>query len=47
MKVLVDKVLQYFVDNPQSDYMPVLPAGKANPGTEIVLTRLSTFVPHP
>ena len=44
--VLVEEVLQYFVDNPQADYMPALPAGQAHPGTETVYVRMSTFVPH-
>jgi hypothetical protein len=46
MPVLVEEVLQYFVDNPQADFMPVLPVGKAHPGTETVFVRMSTFVPH-
>ena len=44
--VLVEEVLEYFVDNPQADFMPVLPAGQAHPGTETVFVRLCTFVPH-
>ena len=44
--VLVEEVLQYFVDNPQADFMPVFPAGQAHPGTETVFVRMSTFVPH-
>ena len=44
--VLVEEVLQYFVDNPQADFMPVLPVGQAHPGTETVFVRMSTFVPH-
>ena len=44
--VLVEEVLQYFVDNPQADFMPVLQAGQAHPGTETVFVRMSTFVPH-
>jgi hypothetical protein len=46
MPVLVQEVLQYFVDFPQVDYMPVLLAGQAHPGTETVFVRMSTFVPH-
>ena len=44
--VLAEEVLQYFVDNPQEDYMPVLLAGQAYPGTETVFVKLCTFVPH-
>jgi hypothetical protein len=45
--VLAEEVLQYFVDkNPQADYMPVLPAEQAHPGTETVFVKMSTFVPH-
>ena len=44
--VNVEKVLQYFDNNPQSDYMPALPAGQVHPGTETVFVRMSTFVPH-
>jgi hypothetical protein len=40
------KLKRYFVDNPQADFMPVLPAGQAHPGTETVFVRMSTFVPH-
>ena len=46
MPVKVEEVLQYFDNNPQSDYMPVLPAGQVYSGTETVLVRMSTFVPH-
>ena len=46
MLVLVEEVLQYFVDNPQAEFMPVLPAGQAHPGTETVFVSMSTFVPH-
>jgi hypothetical protein len=34
--VLAEVLLQYFVDNPQADYMTVLPAGQAYLGTETV-----------
>jgi hypothetical protein len=44
--VLAEEVPQYFIDNPQSDYMPVLTAGQANPGAETVFVRLCIFVPH-
>jgi hypothetical protein len=44
--VLVEEILQYFVDNPQADFMHVLPAGQAHPETETVFVRMSTFVPH-
>ena len=44
--VLVEEVLQYFVDNPQADFMPALLVGQAHPGTETVFVRMSTFVPH-
>jgi hypothetical protein len=44
--VEVEEVLQYFDNNPQADYMPSLPAGQVHPGTETVLVRMSTFVPH-
>ena len=46
MPALVEEALQYFVDNPQSDYVHVLPAGQAHSGTETVFVRMSTFVPH-
>ena len=46
MLVLVEEVLQYFVDNPQADFMPVPPVGLVHPGTETVFVRMSTFVPH-
>ena len=42
----VEEVLLYFDNNPQSDYMPALPAGQVHPGTETVSVRMSTFVPH-
>ena len=44
--VNVEEVLQYLDNNPQLDYMPALPAGQVHPGTETVLVRMSTFVPH-
>ena len=44
--VNVDEALQYFDNNPQSDYMPALTAGQVHPGTETVFVRMSTFVPH-
>ena len=44
--VEVEEVLQYFDNNPQSDYMPVLLAGQVHPGTETAFVRMSTFVPH-
>jgi hypothetical protein len=44
--VKVEEVLQYFDNNPQSDYLPALLAGQVHPGTETVLVRMSTFVPH-
>ena len=44
--VEVEDVLQYFDNNPQSDYMPALAAGQVHPGTETVFIRMSTFVPH-
>ena len=44
--VNVEEVLQYFVNNPQLDYMADLLTGQVHPGTETVLVRMSTFVPH-
>ena len=44
--VKVEEVLQYFDNKPQSDYLPALLAGQVHPGTETVLLRMSTFVPH-
>jgi hypothetical protein len=44
--VLVEEVLQYFMDNPHADTMPVFLTGQAHSGTEAVFIRLSTFVPH-
>ena len=44
--VNVEEVLQYFDNNPQSDYMPALSAGQVHPRTETVFVRMSTFVPH-
>ena len=41
-----EDLLQYFDNNPQSDYMPALAAGQVHPGTETVFVRMSTFVPH-
>ena len=46
MPVNVEEVLQYFDNNPQSDYMPALPAGQVHPGTETLSVRMSIFVPH-
>ena len=44
--VLVEEVLQYFMDNPNADTMPVFLTEQAHSGTETVFIRLSTFVPH-
>ena len=44
--VKVEEVLQYFDNDPQSDYMPALPAAQVHPRTETVLVRMSTFVSH-
>ena len=44
--VKVEEVLQYFDNNPLSDYLPALLAGQAHAGTETVFVRMSTFVPH-
>ena len=44
--VLVEEVLQYFIDNPQVDSMPMLPTTQATPRTETVSVKLCTFVKH-
>ena len=44
--VEVEEVLQYFDNNPQSDYMPAPPAGLVHPETETLFVRMGTFVPH-
>ena len=44
--IKVEEVLHYFDNNPQSDYMPALPAGQVHPRTETDFVRMSTFVPH-
>ena len=44
--IFVEEVLQYLVNNPQEDTLPMLLTGQAHPRIEIVLVRLSTFVPH-
>ena len=43
--VLVEEVLQYFVNYPQVEAMPMLPAAQANPRTETISVRLCIFVP--
>ena len=42
---LVEEVLQYFVNYPQAESMPMLPAAQATPITETVSVRLCIFVP--
>ena len=46
LPINVEEVLQYFDNNPQSDYMPTLLAGQVHPGTETLFVRRSNFVPH-
>ena len=41
----VEEALQYFDNNPQSDYLPALPARQLHPGTETAFVKMSTFVP--